>query len=160
MRDTLGGYSDCAPPTSIEGSAITPHARRRSPGWVLACLLLLLGLMGMHAMSGGSHDMAVMAGHGSAQAGSTGIGAASSARPAIETAATAHRPLTHLPSGTVTAVTEVCLAVLTAAAVLLLRGAPRRRTTGASRPHCRPRAHLGRVLRPPDGVAGLCVSRT
>ena len=160
MRDTLGGYPVRTTPTPIGGPAITPHARRRSPGWVLACLLLLLGLMGMHGMSGGSHDMAAMAGHGSSQAGSTGIGPASSARPAIETAATAHRPLAHLPSDTVTAVTQVCLAVLTAAAVLLLRGAPRRRTTGAARPHCRPRAYDGRGLRPPDGVAGLCVSRT
>ena len=143
--------------TAMSGRPAGKGTMSRSRSWALTVLVLLAGLLGMHAVGAGHAGMTGMtatAAHQHQAAGHTpapGDLLAAPAAPALSdaTAAMAH---------------GWCLAVLTASLLLLLRNLLRRRRSRPASPVPRSPVPCSRRVTwrpsPPDLVAGLCVSRT
>jgi len=148
----------------------------RRNNWVLTVLVLLFGLLGMHALSSDHHSMTGMAGDESISI-STGASASAAVSDAVSAVSGADYPSGVLAAPAAFAVSVVltvsdattvlahplCVAVLTATVLLLLVGLSRR----SERPSVPQSGGLSRggaaaLWRPgpPDPVAELCVSRT
>jgi Family of unknown function (DUF6153) len=138
---------------------------RRLP-WLV--LVLLVGLLGMHGLAGGHTGQ-----HSASMAAGSSTGAAADVLPDGPTSTTMARPVgavgavgAHIAptvDHTRTALAGLCLAVLVGTVLWLMarrRSLPARARSGDRRARQLARSRVLPEPRPPDLVAGLCVSRT